>query len=165
MMATILEQIGESVRGFSIVHAMPVLEHQREGLFVRMQAVDQGVKNILGRIFQMPFELLLKRVREFWHGAPNRLNQVGEKPDRVVVVAIDSQPCALQTLLGKDLAPLRGQGALPVAGGRVNEDQLWSSPRAEAVEDSLPRHRRAIECRRSESCRGARRGLCSRDRA
>jgi hypothetical protein len=45
----------------------------------------------------------------------------------------------------------------------VNEDQLGSSPRAEAVEDSLPRHRRAIECRRSESCRGARR-VCVRDR-
>src|SRR4030081_2708904 len=98
----------------------------------------------------------MKKVGEIWHRAPKRLKQEGEKPDRVVVVAIDSQPCALQTLLGKDLAPRRARGALPVAGGRVNEAQLWSSPGAEAVEDSLPRHRRAIECRRSESCRRAR---------
>ena len=62
-------------------------------------------------------------------------------------------------------APLCGQGALAVAGGCVNEDQPWSSARAEAVEDSSPRHRRAIERRRSESCRCARRVVRSPGRA
>src|ERR1700730_7124059 len=156
-MATILKQISESVRGPGIVYPMPVLDDKREGLFLRMQVIDQGVQYILLRIFQPPFEFLLQCVCEVWHGAPNRLDQVGKKPDRIVVVAIDSQPCALQALSGEDFAPLRGQGAFAVAGRRVDEDQLRSSSGGEAVEDSLPRHRRAIECRRSKSCRCARR--------
>ena len=66
---------------------------------------------------------------------------------------------------GEGFGPLRGQGAFAVAGGRVDQDQLWSWPRAEAVEDSLPRHRRASECRRPKSCRCARRVLRSPHRA
>jgi len=143
-MATILNQIGESVRGFSTVYAMPVLDYQRKGLFVGMQAIDQSVEDILLRIFQTPFEFLLQRVCEVWHGAPNRLNQVGDKPDRVVVVAIDSQPSGFQTLSGEGFGPLCGQGTFAVPGGCVNEDQFWSSARAEAIKDSSPLHRRAI---------------------
>src|SRR3984893_8733320 len=146
-MATILNQISESVRGFGVVYAMPVLDYQRKGLFVGMQAIDQSVEDILLRIFQTPFEFLLQPVCEVWHGAPNRLDQVGDKPDRVVVVAIDSQPCGLHSLPGEGFDPLRGQGTFAVAGGRVHQDQLWSSPRAESVEDLPPRHRRASECR------------------
>src|SRR6516164_1465933 len=113
----------------------------------------------------MPFEFLLKGVGQIWHGAPNRLNQVREKPDWVVVVAIDSEPRALHTLPGEDFAPLRGQRAFAVTGGRVDEDQLRSPLGAEALQDALSRHCRTIERRRSKSCRGARRGLRSRDRA
>lgn len=35
--------------------------------------------------------------------------------------------------------PLLGDGALAVTAGRVDQDQLWSWPRAEPVQDSLPR--------------------------
>src|ERR1700758_1070872 len=100
----------------------------------------------------MAFEFLLWCVGEVWHRAPNRLDQVGEKPDRVVVVGIYRQPCGRQSLPGERLSPLRGQRALAVAGGRVNQGQLWPWPRPEAVEDSLPRYCRASECRRAKSC-------------
>ena len=58
-MATILKQIGKSIYCFSIVYAMPVVDYQRKGLFVGMQAIDQRVKDILLRILQTPFEFLL----------------------------------------------------------------------------------------------------------
>ena len=59
VVATTLQQIGEGVRGFRVVDAMPVFHHQREGLSVGMQVIDQGIQDILFRIFQMPFEFLL----------------------------------------------------------------------------------------------------------
>src|SRR5215475_5213492 len=88
-----------------------------------------------------------------------------EKPNHVVVVAVDGQPCALQTLPGKGFPPLCSQGALAIAGRCMNEDQLWSPSRAKAVEDSLPRDRRAIERGRTKPRRCARRVLRSPDRA
>src|SRR6516225_983719 len=164
VVATILKQITESVCRFSIIYAMPILKNQRESSLFGMQRIDQGVKHILMRIFQMPFEFLLQYVGEVWHRAPNRLNQMREKPVRVVVIAVDGQPCALQTLSGEGFAPLRGQRALAVTGGRVDEHQLRSARGGEAAQDALPRHSRTIERRRSKSCRGARRGLRTRDR-
>jgi len=66
------------------------------GLFVRVQASDQALRTYW-TYFPDVLQFLLKRVGEIWHRAPNRLNQVGEKPDRVVVVLSIGQPCALQT--------------------------------------------------------------------
>src|ERR1700731_926996 len=98
----------------------------------------------------MAFKFLLERRREVWKGSPNRLNQVGEKPGRVVIVAIDCQPCGLHPLCGQYVGPLRSQGALSVAGGRVDENQLRPWPRAHAVEDSAPRHCAPSEVLRSK---------------
>ena len=91
-----------------------------------MQAIDQGIKDVLLRIIQTSFEFLLKGVRQVWHGASNRLNQVREKPVRVVVVAVDGQPCGLQAASGEVFGPLRGQRAFAVSGRRVDEKQLRS---------------------------------------
>src|SRR5258705_12126600 len=89
---------------------------------------------------------------------------MGEKPDHIVVVAVDGQPCALQTIEGQGFTPLRGQGALAVAGGGVNEHQLWSSSRAEALKDPAPPNRRASERGRTKPLRRTRRIVRTRHR-
>src|SRR4029079_4687422 len=87
-----------------------------------------------------------------------------EEPANVVVVAIYCQPRTLETLTGECFTPLRSQGALAVPGRSVNEDQLWSPPRAEAVKNPLPSDRRAIESGWTKTRRCTRRILSSSDR-
>ena len=136
-MASVLEQKGKGGLSPGVRNAVPIVDHQRDAIVVLVYLVDQRRQDVAPRIVAMLLEHLPQRGGQLGTNPPDRLQQVGEEPHRVVVVVVDRQPAHRDAVAHEFLAPLRGQRALAESGRRVNEYQPSPAARAERLDQTV----------------------------
>ena len=125
-----VEQVHQGAVHLGVLDEVPVVEGEHDPALVPgdelQQRGERVALGVLGALLDQGLELV---ERVFGGQRPAQgLQQVGEEPVRVVVVAVQAEPRDVGAVVLQLLLPLHGQGGLAVPGGRVDDDELAARP-------------------------------------
>lgn len=92
MVATVVEQERQCRPRVVVARAVPVVDNEGDVLVGRVKLVDQRGEHVPLATGALDFEFVQQFPTEGWLWDGNGLDQVGEEPDKRVVVIVDRQP-------------------------------------------------------------------------
>ncbi|MEV0766706.1 hypothetical protein [Nocardia salmonicida] len=142
-MAAVVEQESQCCLGARRGHPVPVLDDHHDPLTVRVYLVDQASQDVALRVGTAFLNDPAQLGGHSRPGPADRLDQVQQEPDRVVVVRVDIEPASGDAVGCHLLTPLGGQCALAETGWRVDDDEPGPGVDVHQVQEALAAHERA----------------------